>query len=104
MLLVMNAKNWCCFDLWQCKQDLEGAEEYYSRAILADPNDGEVLSQYGKLIWELHHDEERASSYFERAVQASPDDRYKYSSIITLNSDYCYTFYKVVTLHVGKPF
>ncbi|GAU19317.1 hypothetical protein TSUD_336030 [Trifolium subterraneum] len=57
-----------------CKQDLEGAEEYYSRAILADPNDGEVLSQYGKLIWELYHDQERASSYFEQAVQASPDD------------------------------
>lgn len=60
----------------QCKQDREGAEEYYSRAILADPNDGEVLSQYGKLVWELHHDQERASSYFERAVQASPEDRY----------------------------
>lgn len=59
----------------QYKQDCEGAEEYYSRAILADPDDGEVLSQYGKLVWELHHNQERASSYFERAVQASPEDR-----------------------------
>lgn len=64
------------FVFLQCKQDREGAEEYYSRAILADPNDGDVLSQYGKLVWEVHHDQERASSYFERAVQASPEDRY----------------------------
>jgi len=64
------------FVFLQFKQDREGAEEYYSRAILADPNDGDVLSQYGKLVWEVHHDQERASSYFERAVQASPEDRY----------------------------
>jgi Tfp pilus assembly protein PilF len=97
----MNAKNWCCFDLWQCKQDLEGAEEYYSRAILADPNDGEVLSQYGKLIWELHHDEERASSYFERAVQASPDDRYKYNTIcFILNIQFRLLLYFLSSCHL----
>ncbi|KAG8389151.1 hypothetical protein BUALT_Bualt02G0199300 [Buddleja alternifolia] len=56
------------------KGDLEGAEEYYSRAILADPEDGEILTQYAKLIWELHHDKERALNYFERAVQASSED------------------------------
>ena len=59
----------------QSKRDLEGAEQYYGRAILADPDDGEFLSQYAKLVWELHHDQERASTYFERAVQASPQDR-----------------------------
>jgi Tfp pilus assembly protein PilF len=58
----------------QTKRDLQGAEEYYSRAILADPKDGEILSQYGKLVWELHQDQDRASSYFERGVQASPED------------------------------
>lgn len=62
----------------QSKGDVQGAEEYYSRAILADPKDGEVLSQYAKLIWELHQDHERASSYFERAVEASPEDRYSF--------------------------
>ncbi|KAL2238710.1 UNVERIFIED_CONTAM: hypothetical protein Sindi_1062700 [Sesamum indicum] len=56
------------------KGDLQRAEEYYSRAILADPEDGEILSQYAKLIWELHHDKERAAIYFERALQASSDD------------------------------
>ncbi|KAL0435547.1 UNVERIFIED_CONTAM: hypothetical protein Sradi_0262600 [Sesamum radiatum] len=56
------------------KGDLHRAEEYYSRAILADPEDGEILSQYAKLIWELHHDKERAANYFERAVQTSSDN------------------------------
>ncbi|KAD3068542.1 hypothetical protein E3N88_36422 [Mikania micrantha] len=40
--------------LYQKKQDLQGAEEYYSRAILVDPNDGGILSQYAKLLWEVH--------------------------------------------------
>ena len=53
---------------------MERAEEYYGRAILASPGDGEVLSLYGKLIWERHGDESRAKSYFDRAVTASPDD------------------------------
>lgn len=61
---------------YQVKNDLQRAEEYYSRAILADPSDGETLSKYASLIWELHHDEERANSYFQQAVQASPDNRY----------------------------
>jgi Tfp pilus assembly protein PilF len=61
---------------FQVKKDFQRAEEYYSRAILADPNDGETLSKYASLIWELHHDEERADSYFKQAVQASPENRY----------------------------
>lgn len=60
----------------QFKGDLQGADAYYSRAILADPKDGEILSQYAKLVWELHHDQDRALSYFERAAQASPQDRF----------------------------
>ncbi|KAJ6323894.1 hypothetical protein OIU76_011234 [Salix suchowensis] len=56
------------------KRDLKGAEEYYGRAILADPSDGEILSQYAKLAWELHHDHDKASSFFEQAVQATPSD------------------------------
>ncbi|XP_039003809.1 uncharacterized protein LOC120130695 [Hibiscus syriacus] len=63
----------CAQFLYQ-KRDLQGAEEYYGRAVLVDPKDGKTLSQYAKLVWELHHNEERASNYFERAVQASPQD------------------------------
>lgn len=59
----------------QSKGDLLGAEEYYSRAILADPTDGETISQYAMLIWQLHRDKYKASSYFKRAVQASPENR-----------------------------
>lgn len=54
--------------------DVVKAEEYYGRAILASPGDGEVLSLYGNLIWEKERDERRAKSYFDQAVQASPDD------------------------------
>lgn len=67
---------------WQSKRDLEGAEEYYSRAILADPSDGENLSQYAKLVWELYHDHDKALSFYEEAVQATPSDRYIPFSII----------------------
>ena len=54
--------------------DLVKAEECYGRAILASPDDGEVLSLYGKLIWETQGDKERAHSYYDRAITASPDD------------------------------
>lgn len=55
--------------------DVERAEEYCERAILARPNDGNVLSLYGDLIWNRHKDSSRAQSYFNQAVQSSPDDR-----------------------------
>lgn len=53
------------------------AEEYYGRAILACPEDGEVLSLYGKLIWETQRDESRAKNYFDQSVNTSPDDWYE---------------------------
>ncbi|XVF28519.1 hypothetical protein REPUB_Repub15cG0036600 [Reevesia pubescens] len=58
----------------QSKGDLQGAEDYYHRATLADPEDGEILLQYARIVWDLHQDKYRALSYFERAVQASPQD------------------------------
>ncbi|KAA8527817.1 hypothetical protein F0562_035314 [Nyssa sinensis] len=58
----------------QSKGDLVGAEEYYFRATLADPQDGEILLQYAKLVWELHHDRDKTLNYFERAAQAAPED------------------------------
>ncbi|PRQ36792.1 putative tetratricopeptide-like helical domain-containing protein [Rosa chinensis] len=58
----------------QSKGDLHGAEDYYFRSTQANPEDGEVLVQYAKLVWQLRHDQDRALSYFERAAQASPDD------------------------------
>lgn len=58
----------------QVERDFARAEEYYGRAILASPGDGEVLSLYGKLIWETQRDGRRAQSYFDRAVRASSED------------------------------
>ncbi|MCH91241.1 TPR domain protein, partial [Trifolium medium] len=56
------------------KGELQDAEEYFHRATQADPNDGEILMQYAKLVWENHHDRDRASVYFERAAQSAPQD------------------------------
>ncbi|KAF3457825.1 hypothetical protein FNV43_RR02485 [Rhamnella rubrinervis] len=58
----------------QSNGDLHGAEEYYSRAVLADPGDGEIMAKYAKLIWDLHRDKDRALSYFQRAAEAAPHD------------------------------
>lgn len=58
------------------EKDTERAEEYYGRAILASPGDGELLSLYGRLIWETQRDGDRAKSYFDQAVYASPHDWY----------------------------
>lgn len=62
----------------QSKRDLQAAEDYYSRAVVADPSDGEMISEYANLVWELHHDQEKASFLFEQAVQATPGDRYSF--------------------------
>lgn len=60
--------------LLQSKGDLHGAEEYYSRATLADPDDGELWAQYAKLVWDLHQDRDRATSYFKLATAVAPQD------------------------------
>ncbi|MCO5585892.1 hypothetical protein L7F22_039826 [Adiantum nelumboides] len=58
------------------KHDYRKAEEFFQRAILASPSDGELLGRYAKMLWEVKHDTERAADYFERAVQAAPDNSY----------------------------
>ncbi|XP_072988504.1 uncharacterized protein [Typha latifolia] len=53
---------------------------------LLDPSDGDILSQYAKLVWELHHDEDCASSYFERAVQVAQQNSHVLASYAELRS------------------
>lgn len=54
--------------------DYGKAEEYLERAILANPRDGIVLSQYADLIWHTQKNADRAESYYNQAVQSSPHD------------------------------
>nr|DAD27250.1 TPA_asm: hypothetical protein HUJ06_028718 [Nelumbo nucifera] len=75
--------------LHEVEKDVAKAEEYYGRAVLVSPGDGEVLSLYGKLIWEMHRDQDRAQSYFDQAVQASPSNCY-------CNSSYMWTIPEAV--------
>ncbi|CAN8311220.1 unnamed protein product [Cochlearia groenlandica] len=70
------------------KGDLNGAEEYYHKCIVVEPNDGLALANYGRLVMKLHQDEVNASSYFERAVQASPEDRFVGTLILVITIGY----------------
>lgn len=83
----------------QTKGDLKRAEEYYSRAILADSEDGEILSQYASLIWELHRDEGRAMSYFEQAVRAASEDRYAFSLVSYNSFIYIYIYNSFIHIY-----
>uniref|UniRef100_A0A7N0U3E7 Uncharacterized protein n=1 Tax=Kalanchoe fedtschenkoi TaxID=63787 RepID=A0A7N0U3E7_KALFE len=54
--------------------DMEGAKDYFYRATVANPHDGEMLLQYAKLVWQLHRDQDKAFKYFERAALAAPEN------------------------------
>ncbi|XP_047938601.1 uncharacterized protein LOC125186292 isoform X2 [Salvia hispanica] len=56
------------------KADFTKAEEFYERAILANPADGDVLSHYADLLWQTHGDSARAEAYFDQAVKTDPND------------------------------
>ena len=58
------------------KENARKCEELYERAILADPNDGEILTRYAEIQWDAHKDRERAEVYYDKAIQSSPDDWY----------------------------
>lgn len=65
--------------LKEVKGDFDKVEEYCGRAILANPNDGNVLSFYADLIWQNQKDAPRAQT-FDQAVKTSPDDSFVLAS------------------------
>lgn len=75
--------------LLQSKGDLSGAEHNYFQATLADPKDGDTLSNYAKLVLELHQDKDRASDYFERAVHAAPENSHVIAAYASFLWDIC---------------
>ncbi|XP_023759829.1 uncharacterized protein LOC111908220 [Lactuca sativa] len=63
-----------CAQFLQSRGDLTGAEDYFLRATLEDPNDGQTLMQYAKFVLEVHGDQDKALSYFEKAALVAHGD------------------------------
>ncbi|CAI9782472.1 unnamed protein product [Fraxinus pennsylvanica] len=66
--------------LKEVRGDFVKAEEYYGRAILANPGDGTQDSNIRLKIWLKYEDSERADILFNQAVEAAPDDSYVMAS------------------------
>lgn len=52
------------------------AEEYFHRAMQADPTDGEVLGKYANFLWRARGDKVAADRAFRAAVASDPDNPY----------------------------
>lgn len=52
------------------------AEEYFHRAICADPSDGEVLGRFATFLWLARGDKETAERAFRAAAALDPTNPY----------------------------
>lgn len=52
------------------------AEEYFHRAIRADPSDGEVLGRFANFLWLARGDKETAERAFRAAAALDPANPY----------------------------
>ena len=50
------------------------AEEYYQRAIEADPKDANNLGNYANFLCDQRQDYDKAEEYYQRAIEADPKD------------------------------
>nr|MDQ2733069.1 tetratricopeptide repeat protein [Armatimonadota bacterium] len=48
-------------------------EEFYRRAIEADPNNAAHLSNYANFLQNIRHDYEREGEFYPRAIEANPE-------------------------------
>ncbi|XP_042001328.1 uncharacterized protein LOC121791205 [Salvia splendens] len=58
--------------LKKVKADFTKAEQFYERATLANPADGNVLSHYADLLWQTHGDSARAEAYLIKLSKPTP--------------------------------
>ena len=55
------------------RQDYDKAEEYYQRAIEADPKDVRALGNYTVFLYEQRHDYDKTEEYLQKALAVAPD-------------------------------
>ena len=51
--------------------DVQKADQYYIRAVAADPDDGDTLYSYAKFLWKCTR-LERAEEYFLQSLETNP--------------------------------
>eukprot|EP00947_MAST-08B_sp_MAST-8B-sp1_P001546 g1546.t1 len=59
--------------LLNMREDYDGAEAMFKRAIEADPNHAGTLTYYGTLLYEVRKDYDGAEAMFKRAIEADPN-------------------------------
>ena len=69
-----NSFNLYAFFLTDMLRDYDRAQEMYERAIAANPNNADILSNYADFLWVVHHDHDRAQEMYERAIAANPNN------------------------------
>ncbi|XP_078162179.1 uncharacterized protein LOC144557480 [Carex rostrata] len=62
--------------LYQIGQEYDRAEEYFKRAVEAEPVDGEARSRYAVFLWQHRSDLEKAEEMFLKAIEVDPDNSY----------------------------
>ncbi len=60
------------FLLAQYPAEIDGAEEYFKRALEANPNDPDILANYANFLAWKRGDLDGADIYYQRALEADP--------------------------------
>lgn len=60
--------------LTDVREDHDRAEQFYERAIAAEPRDGDFLGNFAVFLNEVRSDYDRAQEFYERAIEVDPND------------------------------